>query len=423
MKSLLSRIKPAIESRLLRLWYGDSAIGNLIAILLSPLSLLYGWISNRIANAAKEQAMPVEDSHVKVIVVGNITVGGTGKTPFLIALVKYLQSYGFSPAVISRGHGGSYLQDNPVATAVNANSDPAVYGDEPVLIAQSLEGVPVVVCPQRAEAVKFIQRDFLSNNKLSNNTLSNNKLSSHNPSDDKQYNVIVSDDGLQHYALRRDIEIVLVDASRGFGNERLLPAGPLREPIARLASIDQLVFTGQPSTALNNLVAQWLPSDCIASIEQQISGARLLAVQRYPDLPRDYNRDATARQLSRYQQLYLMTGIGNPDRFFDAIERLLASELPNQTRPTTHCYRFPDHHRFTIADFQAVASQVVPQAAPQVEAQNTEPHGVSAIVITAKDAVKCASFAAQVDLPIFVIDVEVTLDESTGQSILQLVNA
>jgi tetraacyldisaccharide 4'-kinase len=248
---------------------------------------------------------------VPVIVVGNITVGGTGKTPLTIALVEALRERGFRPGVISRGYGGSAA----VATRIDAHSDPAVVGDEARLIFDAA-GVPVAVARKRAQAGRLL---------LESGAI----------------DVLVADDGLQHYALRRDIEICVIDGARRFGNGRLLPAGPLREPVARLDSVDFRVCNGGVAQA--NEVPMTLAGDIAISIaEDQEKSLADFAGQR----------------------AHAVAGIGNPSRFF---ERLREMHIDIDV------HAFADHHAFVASDLAF---------------GNDLP-----VLMTSKDAVKCAAFA------------------------------
>ncbi|WP_233252362.1 tetraacyldisaccharide 4'-kinase [Saccharospirillum sp. MSK14-1] len=159
------------------------------------------------------------DYGAPVLVVGNLAVGGTGKSPAIQALVRYLQAQGLGCGVVSRGYGGKAPH---YPWAVTPNDSAAVCGDEPLMLARSLD-CPVVVDPDRDQAVRFL-------------------MEHHRP------DVVISDDGLQHYRLGRHFELVMIDGRRGFGNGRLLPAGPLREPISRLALVDWVVAREQQPT-------------------------------------------------------------------------------------------------------------------------------------------------------------------------------
>lgn len=243
-----------------------------------------------------------------VIVVGNISVGGTGKTPFTLWLCQYLQQQGLKPGILSRGYGANIKQPQLVTAAMSA----ADVGDEPLLLAQ-LTGVPVVVCPKRVAGAEFL--------------LANTDC-----------NIVICDDGLQHYALARDLEIVLIDGQRGLGNGWLLPAGPLREGAWRLATVDLVLSNSAPSS--------WTPHqlDVIAAPAKPLIASSL--------------------PLAPNSAVALVSGIGNPERF--ATTALQAGFAISSK------HYFPDHHPFTQADFQQIETPVL---------------------MTAKDAVKCQPFA------------------------------
>lgn len=250
---------------------------------------------------------------VPVIVVGNITVGGTGKTPLVIRLVDLLKQQGYNPGVISRGYAGSAEDGLHV---VKPESDAEKLGDEPVLIARRA-ACPVVVGADRPAAARKLLADF-------------------------DCDVIISDDGLQHHALLRDIEIVVIDGERRFGNGYCLPVGPLREPPERVKSVD-LVVVNTPKELLEGEFAM------------QCQGESLINLQ---------TGERQALSAFAGKDCYAVAGIGNPKRFFD---QLAKAGLVCQT------HAFPDHHTFTAADLQF---------------KETKP-----LIMTEKDAVKCAGFA------------------------------
>ncbi|MBT5003575.1 MAG: tetraacyldisaccharide 4'-kinase, partial [Porticoccaceae bacterium] len=198
------------EKRWLNACYSNSSW----LLLLAPLSWLFSLISavRRLILQRLYQGRPFS---VPVAVVGNISVGGSGKTPLIIALVKALNKLGYTAGVISRGYGGA-ASAYPLRVTTGTPVDQS--GDEPLLIAQSC-GCPVVVDPDRVRAVEFLLHET-------------------------SCDIVLSDDGLQHYRLHRDIEIAVVDATRGLGNGRMLPSGALRESPSRLSQVDFVVLNG-----------------------------------------------------------------------------------------------------------------------------------------------------------------------------------
>ena len=393
----MNLIKKIIESLLLRIWYGQGQLAGFFAKLLSPLSSLYHTVAEN--NKRKGIANRDDNLPIKVIVIGNITAGGTGKTPLLIALAQQLAAQGWNPGVISRGHGGLYLNgglylkeslhgdpknntnDKAMPTWVKPDSDPFWVGDEPVHIAQALQTMPVVVCPRRIEAVEMLVQQT-------------------------DCDIILSDDGLQHYALARDIELVLVDSARGFGNRRLLPAGPLREPLERLSSVDIVVFNGEPSTELQSLVAEHTENDQQTqySMQMAITGLRSLSDSSIQSVDLNY--------LNRYQVIHLVAGIGNPERFFNAV-RLLLSNNENAPRIVEHA--FPDHYSYKESDLAFSASENG-QGGHTGNGSENQSDKSAAIVMTAKDAVKCGGFK-QNSLPFYAIDVSAKIDSQMTAAI------
>lgn len=294
--------------RLDRCW--DSL--NLAALLLWPLSLLFG-IAVRLRRLAYRRGWrPSWQVSAPVIVVGNITAGGAGKTPLVIWLVDVLRAAGYRPGIVSRGYGGR-SPDWPRRVAVD--SDPREVGDEPVLLARRCR-CPVVVAPDRVAAAQRLLADY--------------------PCD-----VILCDDGLQHYRLARDIEIAVMDGTRGLGNGFLLPAGPLREPPERLASVDFMVSNGAARAGA-------FPMTLLG--EQAVNLAA-------PTL---------TRPLASFRggPVRAVAGIGNPARFFSLLRNFGIHAL---------AHPFPDHHPFTAADLDF--GDCLP------------------ILMTEKDAVKCQSLA------------------------------
>jgi tetraacyldisaccharide 4'-kinase len=291
---------------------------GVLTLLLSPLALLFAFMSWLRRLAYRRGWLRAVAVGVPVIVVGNITVGGSGKTPLVIWLVNWLSAQGHRPGVVSRGYGGSARG----CVEVQADSEAAEVGDEPLLI-QVKTAAPVVVGRDRVAAARTL-------------------LERHPDVD-----VIVADDGLQHYRLQRDIELVVIDAASGLGNGWPLPAGPLREPRRRLQSVDaviQVVRGPAPPRAYPG-VASWR-ADYAAGPAWRLRAPQ--DKQALCDLPQ---RDWVAA-----------TGIGRPQGFFDM---LAAHGLRFTPRA------FADHHAFSPHDLPAD----------------------DAVLMTEKDAVKCQSFA------------------------------
>ncbi len=300
------------------IWYRDHPLG----LALAPLSWLYGGFVLLRRAAYRTGLRRMSRCSRPVVVVGNLTVGGTGKTPLVVWLVECLRRQGYRPGIVTRGYRGE-AREWP--QEVCAGSDPRAVGDEPVLLARR-SGCPVMAGPDRYGAA----RDLVERHGC---------------------DVIVSDDGLQHLALHRDIEIAVIDAARRFGNGRLLPAGPMREPLARLASVDLVVengggdgapeFPGASIRACYPMRVRALPLCSLA-------GDRRLAPAGWSG-----------------RTVHAVAGIAHPERFFATLEALGLRVIPHP---------YPDHHRFAPGEI-------------------TFGDGLP-VIMTEKDAVKCRGFAA-----------------------------
>jgi tetraacyldisaccharide 4'-kinase len=297
------------QQRLVRTWYSHSRW----SLLVLPLSWLFCAFAVLRRSAYRSGLLRRHALGVKVVVVGNITVGGTGKTPMVIALVQRLQRTGLCVGILCRGYRG---RSRHWPLRVTAASDPQQVGDEAVLLA-ARTGAPVFAGPDRLAAGRAL-------------------LAQH-PCD-----VLICDDGLQHYRLRRDLEILLVDPRRGYGNRQCLPAGPLREPLSRLQTVDAVVEYG---AAAGRRFGTTL----------SISTACRLA-----DPPESRPLDAFSGQ-----SVHAVAGIADPQRFFSALRGVGIEVEP---------HAFPDHHAFSAEDLAFDDSRPV--------------------LMTEKDAVKCAAFAA-----------------------------
>ncbi|KEA61994.1 Tetraacyldisaccharide 4'-kinase [Marinobacterium lacunae] len=238
--------------------------------LLRPVSLLFQFLSarRRLSKTAAQWRAPVP-----VIVVGNITVGGSGKTPVTLALIEMLRERGYRPGVVSRGYGAKAPYYPYPVTPETSVADG---GDEPCLIAQRT-GVPVFIDPDRPAGVRALLESG-------------------------DCNIVISDDGLQHYALARDVEIAVIDAGRGLGNGRCLPEGPLREPPERLLQVDRVILNGAGAFAFNGATQMRLKPACLIELA---SGQKVS-----PD------------QWSESRKVHALAGIGHPARFFDTLRAL-----------------------------------------------------------------------------------------------------
>ncbi|MDD5462979.1 MAG: tetraacyldisaccharide 4'-kinase [Methylococcales bacterium] len=303
-------MKKTLARWLTDIWYKDPFIG----VWLSPLGFIFSDVVKFRKFLYRRGLLKTHTLPVPVIVVGNITVGGTGKTPLIIWLAGFLKESGFKPGIISRGYGG---QAEAWPQMVTAESDPQNVGDEALLIAKRT-GCPVAVGPLRVDAANRLLEQA-------------------------DCNVILSDDGLQHYALNRDIEIAVVDGERRFGNGYCLPAGPLREPIERIQNVDFVIVNGEKSEE--------------NEFSMQLEGGLAVNLMTGEQKP-----------LQEFKAVgcHAIAGIGHPERFFKLLE---AAGL------TCITHSFPDHYAFQRHD---------------IEFTDNKP-----VLMTEKDAVKCTAFAGK----------------------------
>ena len=304
-------------------------------ILLRPLSCLY-WVGSSFNHKLYQTGVKtVYTAPVPVMVIGNITVGGSGKTPLLIQLIKYLMQRQFKVGVISRGYGGQ----GPFPAFVDMSSKPDEVGDEPCLIVQSTH-VPMAVGADRKAAIELLLSQY-------------------------DIDLIISDDGLQHWALDRQIEWIVLDLNRGLGNEKLLPEGYLREPKSRLETGTVIEHGVQPQSSLN---------------------MHLQAGQPYLLNP---SKNA-ANLFNPQDQFYAVVGIGFPQRFYKTLESIGIQEF--------QCHEFPDHYDYEIEDLQF------------------DDH--NPIITTEKDAVKILALLQQYPdfaTEIWVVPVEAILSQDCYQ--------
>ncbi|WP_094751802.1 tetraacyldisaccharide 4'-kinase [Psychromonas sp. CD1] len=278
--------------------------------ILYPFSLLLRFISHIRRVLYRHDILKSTQISLPVIVVGNISVGGNGKTPFVIWLCELLLKEGYKPGIISRGYGGRSAH---YPLLLGPDTLGAESGDEPLMLYKRL-GLPIVVDPSRVQAATYLQRNT-------------------------DVDIIITDDGLQHYALKRDIEIVIVDGKRRFGNRHILPMGPLREPLSRLASVDFVINNGAEHEG--EISMYLVPSAC-----KTVDG-----------------RDA---QLIPDGEINACAAIGYPQRFFDTLEA--------QNFKLNQVQHFNDHHSYKLKDFAQFETDIP-------------------LLMTEKDAVKCTGFA------------------------------
>lgn len=291
-----------------------------LTLVLLPLAALFALVSSVRRILFRMGVLPTSRMPVPVIVVGNITAGGTGKTPFVVWLVERLKEQGLHPGIVTRG----YRAADAGPAAVGVDDDPSQAGDEPVLLARR-SGVAVWRGVDRGRAARALLAAC------------------------RDCDVIVSDDGLQHYRLARDIEIALIDGARGFGNGLPLPAGPLREPVSRLARCDYVVVKA-PRTA----TIPWNG----ATVDMHLHGRRFVNLV-------DPESSAGPEEMAG-REVHAVAGIGEPEPFFAALRAMGLTVVKHP---------FPDHHRFLATDLEFGPGATV--------------------VMTEKDAVKCRAFASR----------------------------
>lgn len=312
----------SFQKRLEKFWYSQSPLWY---FLLFPFHALLFLLVGLRRILYKIGAFKSTKVTAPVIVIGNISIGGTGKTPFAIYLIEKLQKAGLKPGLISRGYGGSFSQLDS-SFLVDTASKVDEIGDEPKMIFNRT-GAPVMIDRNRARGAQQLV-------------------------DEHQVDVVICDDGLQHYKLQRDLEILIVDAQRQFGNKLLLPFGPLREPISRAKSCDLIMNNGE---------------------NMKLAAPQLIALK---------TKESTSANDLRAENNFAIAAIGNPQRFFDTLNSI---DIEHQAQA------YPDHYLFSSDDFKSVKGN---------------------IIMTEKDAVKCEDFA---DERFFYVSIATELDVKTEQ--------
>jgi tetraacyldisaccharide 4'-kinase len=327
-----------VSSTIQAAWQRRSAL----AIALLPLALVFLLLSALRRLLYRSGLLRSHRLPVPVIIIGNVSVGGTGKTPICIWLADALRRRGRRPGIISRGYGG---QSEDVCE-VGDDADPLRVGDEPALLRRR-SGCPTFVGRDRVAAARALLRSF------------------------PDCDVLISDDGLQHYRLRRDVELAVMDG-RGTGNGWVLPAGPLREPVSRLNQVDAVILNGDAP----------LPRQVARVFSARMEGAGFYRL----DAPETRCNSADLAGL----RLHACAGIGVPERFFAHLRRLGLGFAPHP---------FPDHHRYAAADLTYA--------------------DCDALLMTEKDAIKCVGLTA---CPIWVLPVTAVLDDAAADYILEKID-
>ncbi len=330
-----------MNSRVDRLWYGSRRP----LWLLWPLAWLYRYVAERRKRKSLEALTRKPSLAAPVIVVGNITAGGTGKSPLTAWLVDTLRSEGWHPVILTRGYGGR-AEHYPLKVTTGMSAE--VAGDEPVMLA-SMTGCAVVVDPNRVRGAEWAIEQQLGD-------------------------ILVCDDGLQHYQLPRELEIAVFDGERGIGNGAPIPVGPMREPVSRLATVDFVIFNGEPKVPLP--VAH--PNTYVMSLEPWV--LRHLG-----------SGETRALSWLAGKQIRAVAGIGNPSRFFNTL-KVLGAEVRGGS--------FTDHHQFRQGDLEVNEGEI--------------------LVMTAKDAVKCQAFAHE---RCWVLEVAATMPPSFREALLLAVKS
>ncbi|WP_230658850.1 tetraacyldisaccharide 4'-kinase [Psychrobacter sp. I-STPA10] len=336
--------------------------------LLLPLSWLYALISMIRRWLYRQGWLKSYRATIPVMVIGNISVGGSGKTPLIITLVEYLQQQGVAVGVISRGYSGDVSQ---MPAIVTQESLPTVVGDEPCLIVASTS-VPMAVCPNRQQAIETLQQQY------------------------PDVQLIIADDGLQHYALQRDIEWIVVDSARGFGNRQLLPTGFLRESVARLKTatviyhiptqqtVDKVINVNIKNSAASPPKQMWLQPALPQKLVAASEGGQTIQQPVQAEDGMEVKQDCAPKQ---GEMVYAVTGIGYPKRFFNTLQQLGYQVIERA---------FADHHDFLAEDLLGLDKYP--------------------ILVTSKDAVKIQVLARNnpqiAALPIWVIPVRAQLTDA-----------
>jgi len=313
------------------IWYGNAWQ----CMIFLPASWIFRQLVTLRRFFYRTHILESKEFSIPVIVIGNITVGGTGKTPLVIWMIELLRSAGYRPAIVTRGYRG---RASGWPQQVRVDSDPFIVGDEAVLLAQQCK-CPIAAGPDRCASIEALLEHT-------------------------DCNIIVADDGMQHYAMQRDIEVAVIDGVRRLGNHRLLPAGPLREPAARLEEVDFVVSNGVAGRGEYSMLVK-------ALVAKNMQSGQVIGLERFSG-----------------KKVHAVCGIGNPARFFNSLRQFGIEVIE-------HAY--PDHHKYDMSDISFTDNLPV--------------------LLTEKDAVKCQRFATD---NVWSVPVEADLNKHFAPRILAL---
>lgn len=358
---------PNIKQRLSDTFHGDqSTLSTLLLTCCSPASTLFASITKLRRYAYKRQWLQSEKLPVPVVSIGNITVGGTGKTPIIQAIAHYLQQQGKTPAILSRGYRGTYKNIQTVSDGKTILATATEVGDEPIQLAKQLPQTPIIVCRDRIVGGKYIIKHF-------------------------HPDIILLDDGMQHLRLQRDLDITLIDATNPFGNKKTLPCGPLREPQSTLSHADAIIITKTNQTSsIEKLINTLTKLKVIDKVTQASFTTSTIT-------------NTTTHKTSKTNDFksckaFAFCGLGNTASFFTSCNKTSLF--------ITGTCAFPDHHPYTSKDIQHIVSQA--------HASNAE-----FLITTEKDAARLTS--TSFPLPLYTLNMIMHCDQQIYDRIIALI--
>ena len=354
---------PAQRSGLEKLWQRDTSIGRALAAI--PLRIAGGIFRCAIALRNLWWRRMARSAAVRVISVGNLTVGGNSKTPFTLFLANRLQARGVDIAIVSRGYHGTKSKARAMLVADNGELKltPAESGDEPAMMSRRFSG-PIAIGQRRLDAIEMLE--------------------------DRDLDAVILDDGFQHVRLRRDVDLVLVSDERGFGNGRMLPAGPMREPLSALKRADAIVIMSSGSGHASAI----LPREMAQLERHRVLHARIRPRSLVTSAQRGWHETAP---ILAGRRVLAVSGLANPSSFH-AMVREIDADLVG-------VLEYPDHHSYTSADWQTIAAAA---------------RDVDAVITTEKDLIKLERFPFARD-SLYALRLEVTMPEEDARALDELI--